>query len=93
MKAILKKLIHDPTQFTPQDAEYAVNNIMRGSATPSQISAFLISLKLQHKDKDPEIVAACANAIRSHAQHVPYEGYENIAGNVLLLLQQVLVLK
>ncbi|EIE84512.1 anthranilate phosphoribosyltransferase [Rhizopus delemar RA 99-880] len=56
---------------------------MKGSATPSQISAFLISLKLQHKDKDPKIVAACANAIRSHAQHVPYEGYENIAGNVV----------
>ncbi|CAO3621174.1 unnamed protein product [Mucor hiemalis] len=36
---------------------------MKGDATPSQISAFLISLKLQGKDKDPKIVAACATAM------------------------------
>ncbi|ORE22637.1 anthranilate phosphoribosyltransferase [Rhizopus microsporus] len=56
---------------------------MKGSATPSQISAFLVSLKLQHKDKDPRIVAACANAMRSHARVVPYDGYEDLAGNVV----------
>ncbi|CAO3658771.1 unnamed protein product [Rhizopus stolonifer] len=83
MKATLKKLVHNPAQFTPQDAEEAVNEIMKGSATPSQISAFLVSLKLQHKDSDPEIVAACANAMRSHARLIPYDGYENIAGNVV----------
>lgn len=83
MKATLKKLVHDPAQFTPQDAEEAVNEIMKGSATPSQISAFLVSLKLQHKDSDPEIVAACANAMRSHARLIPYDGHENIAGNVV----------
>ena len=83
MKTTLKKLVHFPEQFTPEDAESAVNDIMKGSATPSQISAFLVSLKLQHKDKDPRIVAACANAMRSHARVVPYDGYEDLAGNVV----------
>ncbi|KAI9485319.1 MAG: anthranilate phosphoribosyltransferase [Benjaminiella poitrasii] len=56
---------------------------MQGSATASQISAFLISLKLQHKDSDPRIVAACATAMRSHARMVPYDGYGHLLGNVV----------
>ncbi|KAI9268812.1 anthranilate phosphoribosyltransferase [Sporodiniella umbellata] len=56
---------------------------MKGSATPSQISAFLVSLKLQHKDKDPKIVAACAEAMRGHARLISHEGYESIAKQVV----------
>ncbi|CAO0803285.1 unnamed protein product [Mucor circinelloides] len=83
MKNTIKKLVHEPAQFTPQDAEHAINEIMKGSATPSQISAFLVSLKLQGKDNDPRIVAACATAMRSHARLVPYTDFEHLRGNVV----------
>lgn len=83
MKTIIKQLIHDPVNFTPDDAERAINEIMKGDATPSQISAFLISLKLQGKDKDPKIVAACATAMRSHARLIPYDNYEALTGHVV----------
>ncbi|KAI8329166.1 anthranilate phosphoribosyltransferase [Choanephora cucurbitarum] len=56
---------------------------MSGTATPSQIAAFLISLKLQHKDKDPHIVAACATAMQSHALLVPYTHYESLRDQVV----------
>ncbi|KAI7899185.1 anthranilate phosphoribosyltransferase [Cokeromyces recurvatus] len=56
---------------------------MQGSATSSQISAFLISLKLQEKDKDPQVVAACATAMRSHACLVPYDHHPQLVGQVV----------
>ncbi|ORZ19788.1 anthranilate phosphoribosyltransferase [Absidia repens] len=56
---------------------------MMGNATHSQISAFLVALRLQEKDSDPAIVAACANAMRSHARLIPYERYEHIEGSVV----------
>lgn len=83
MKSIIKKLIHDPTQFTTDDAEKAINTIMQGGATESQIAAFLVSLKLQQLDSDPRIVAACARALRSHARIIPYTNYDNLVGNVV----------
>lgn len=83
MKSLIKTLIHEPTEFLPENAERAIDEIMKGQATPSQISAFLIALKLQGKDKDAEIVAACATAMRSHARLVPYDGYQHLNGHVV----------
>ncbi|KAI7886122.1 anthranilate phosphoribosyltransferase [Lichtheimia hyalospora FSU 10163] len=56
---------------------------MQGSATHSQVSAFLIALRLQQKDQDPSIVAACAQAMQSHARLIPYNHYEHLEGNVV----------
>ncbi|KAI8976110.1 anthranilate phosphoribosyltransferase [Pilobolus umbonatus] len=56
---------------------------MKGEATPSQISAFLVSLRLQHKDKDARIVAACATAMRSHSHAVSYVGYESMSDKIV----------
>lgn len=83
MKTIIKTLIHEPTKFTPADAERAIHEIMKGDASQSQISAFLISLKLQGLDNDPAMVAACATAMRSHALPIAYTGYEHLADNVV----------
>ncbi|CAO3612367.1 unnamed protein product [Cunninghamella echinulata] len=83
MKSVLKTLVHQPESFTADNAEAAINYIMEGNATHSQISAFLVSLRLQHKDSDPTIVAACAKAMRSHAKLIPYHQYEHIQGNVV----------
>lgn len=83
MKDIIKTLIHNPDQFSPNDATIAINAIMQGSATHSQVSAFLIALRLQQKDQDPAIVAACAQAMQSHARLIPYNHYEHLEGNVV----------
>lgn len=83
MKDIIKTLIHNPEQFSPNDATIAINAIMQGSATHSQVSAFLIALRLQQKDQDPAIVAACAQAMQSHARLIPYNHYEHLEGNVV----------
>lgn len=83
MKTIIKTLVHEPIEFTDLDAERAIHEIMKGEATPSQIAAFLMALKLQGKDKDAKIVAACATAMRSHALTISYEGYEHLQGNVV----------
>lgn len=82
-KAILKTLVQDPAKFTPDDASCAIHEIMKGTATHSQISAFLISLRLQQKDSDPTIVAACAQAMRSHARLIAYDHYQHLEGNVV----------
>ncbi|KAF7722707.1 anthranilate phosphoribosyltransferase [Apophysomyces ossiformis] len=83
MRSILKTLVHNPEEFTPEQAEHAINEIMRGEATQSQISAFLVALRLQHLDADPAIVAACAIAMRSHARIISYDKYEHIQGKVV----------
>lgn len=84
MKSILKTLIHHPQDFTADDAEGAINYIMHGNATHSQISAFLVALRLQEKDADPIIVAACSKAMQSHARLIPY-GHDDkhIEGNLV----------
>lgn len=84
MKSILKTLIHHPQDFTADDAEGAINYIMHGNATHSQISAFLVALRLQEKDADPVIVAACSKAMQSHARLIPY-GHDDkhIASNLV----------
>ncbi|KAI9321301.1 anthranilate phosphoribosyltransferase [Dichotomocladium elegans] len=56
---------------------------MGGKATPSQISAFLVALRFQLKDSDPTIVAACAQAMQSHARLIPYDHYKHLEGNVI----------
>ncbi|KAG2216674.1 hypothetical protein INT45_014146 [Circinella minor] len=83
MKQLLKTLVFDPAKFTPDDASLAINEIMQGTATRSQISAFLVGLRLQGKDSDPTIVAACAKSMQRHARLVPYENYKHLEGNVI----------
>ncbi|KAI8059113.1 anthranilate phosphoribosyltransferase [Gongronella butleri] len=56
---------------------------MRGDAAHSQIAAFLVGLRLTHKDADPTIVAACARALQSHARLIPYNHYEHIQGDIV----------
>ncbi|ORZ00982.1 anthranilate phosphoribosyltransferase [Syncephalastrum racemosum] len=83
MKAILKTLVNDPPHFLPEHAGQAINDIMDGTATHSQIAAFLVALRLQKKDSDPAIVAACAQAMQRHARLIPYKRYEHLEGQVV----------
>ncbi|CAG8519552.1 10552_t:CDS:2 [Funneliformis caledonium] len=61
--AIIKTLILQPNDFTTTHAETALTEIMQNHATSAQIAAFLVALKLNHKDSDPAIVAACSKAM------------------------------
>ncbi|CAI2164401.1 11985_t:CDS:2 [Funneliformis geosporum] len=60
---IIKKLILRPDKFTTTHAETALTEIMQNNATSAQIAAFLVALKLNGKDSDPAIVAACSKAM------------------------------
>ena len=50
------------------EAEEVMNEIMQGEATPSQISAFLVGLRM--KGETVEEIAGCARAMRAHAYRV-----------------------
>jgi hypothetical protein len=78
IKAIIKTLIQHPSDFGPEQAAQAMHAIMAGHATPSQISAFLIGLKLNQKDLDAEIVAACADTMRDFALQIHYSDHRHL---------------
>lgn len=50
------------------EAEEVMHEIMRGEATPSQISAFLVGLRM--KGETAEEIAGCARVMRAHAHRV-----------------------
>ena len=58
--------------LTLEEAEAAMGAIMQGEATPAQIGAFLIALRMKG-ETIPEIIG-CARAMRRAMQRVPYEG-------------------
>lgn len=54
--------------LSPEEAEGVMHEIMRGEATPSQISAFLVALRM--KGETVEEIAGCARAMRANAVKV-----------------------
>lgn len=58
--------------LSAEEAEAAMDALMRGEATPAQIGAFLIALRMKGETV-PEIVG-CARAMRRAMQRVPYTG-------------------
>lgn len=64
IKEALAKLV-ERKDLTPQEAEGVMGEIMRGEATPSQIGAFLVALRM--KGETPQEIAGCARAMRSCA--------------------------
>lgn len=50
------------------EAEDVMNEIMNGEATPSQIGAFLVALRMKGETVDE--IAGCARAMRAHATKV-----------------------
>ncbi|ORX89795.1 anthranilate phosphoribosyltransferase [Basidiobolus meristosporus CBS 931.73] len=56
---------------------------MEHRATPAQMSAFLVSLRLQQFDCQPEIVAACATVMRDHALYVDFSSHPQLSSSVV----------
>jgi anthranilate phosphoribosyltransferase len=63
MRATLARLL-DGHDLTRDEAREAMNTIMSGEATPSQIGGFLVALRL--KGETAEEIAGCAEAMRAH---------------------------
>ena len=55
--------------LSESQAEEAMNLIMRGEATPAQIGAYLIALRM--KGETPEEILGSARAMRAHATPIP----------------------
>jgi anthranilate phosphoribosyltransferase len=68
----LKKIVSG-AHLTEQEAALAMDDIMNGSATPSQIGAFLIALRMKG-ETIPEITG-CAVSMRAKAKRVELDGY------------------
>ncbi|MGE5595954.1 MAG: anthranilate phosphoribosyltransferase, partial [Hyphomicrobiales bacterium] len=63
---------------TPEQAESALETVMRGEATPAQIGAFLAAWRI--RGESPETVAACLGVMLRHAEPVPAEGVIDLCG-------------
>ncbi|KZO96860.1 anthranilate phosphoribosyltransferase TrpD [Calocera viscosa TUFC12733] len=77
-KPLLNLLVNDRDAFGAQQAYEATHHLAtEDGCTPAQAAAFLTSLKLQNKEDQPEIIAACAKAMREHAIKVDMSGIKN----------------
>lgn len=67
IKEAIAKLI-EKENLSSEEAEAVMREIMLGEATPSQIGAFLIALRM--KQETAEEIVGCAKAMRAHATRV-----------------------
>jgi len=72
------KALVDGDGLTAELARGAMEELMTGSATPSQVGAFLAGLRI--RGETPEVVAACAEVMQSHADPVPAPDVIDICG-------------
>lgn len=72
MKSIIQKLV-EKQDLTQEESERAMNLIMSGEATQSQIAAFLIALRM--KGETPEEIASLAKVMRNFAEKVNIKNY------------------
>jgi anthranilate phosphoribosyltransferase len=70
---IVKLLVLHPAQFTPQHAKDAIAHLLSPDTNPLLSAAFLTAFTNQQRDTDPVLVHACAQALRSHAQHLTFQ--------------------
>ena len=67
MKDTIKKIV-EGKDLTRQEAALAMDTIMQGNATPSQIAAFITALRM--KGETVEEITGCAEKMREHAINI-----------------------
>src|SRR5262249_44496784 len=67
VKALVQKLV-DGLDLTPAEVEAAFESIFQGEATPAQMGAFLVALRM--KGETPAEIAAAAEVMRRRAKPV-----------------------
>ena len=77
LKPFIAQLI-ERRNLTVQQAEAAMTIIMTGGATPAQIGAYLVALRMKGETVDE--ITGSVIAMRNQATHVPVHNY----GNALL---------
>ncbi|CAG8567156.1 5037_t:CDS:2 [Ambispora gerdemannii] len=83
MKSIIQILVNQPENFTPTLAKSGIKELFKPETTPAQISAFLIALKLQNKDSNAEIVAACATTMLEFALTIDFSEYKGLQDSLV----------
>ncbi|KAI8918703.1 glycosyl transferase family, a/b domain-containing protein [Entophlyctis helioformis] len=64
----LQAILNSPQDaLSPETARQTTADIMANKLTPTQISAFLVTLKLTGKEHDPQTIAAVVDAMREAA--------------------------
>ncbi|TFY64821.1 hypothetical protein EVG20_g5825 [Dentipellis fragilis] len=67
-KPLLKKLVHTPEYFTPEDLQLSLDHIFTKDGTlPEQIGSFLTALHIERIERRPEMLAAAADVLRKRA--------------------------
>jgi anthranilate phosphoribosyltransferase len=74
MKDAIKKIV-EGKDLTRQEAALAMDTIMQGNATPSQIAAFITALRMKGETVDE--ITGCAEKMREHAVNI-YPRQENL---------------
>ncbi|KAI9152445.1 anthranilate phosphoribosyltransferase [Blastocladiella emersonii ATCC 22665] len=69
LKSRLKSLVLSP-RTPPTDVAAILGAMLDGVASPAQIAAFLVAVRLHALDADPAVVAACATEMQRHATPV-----------------------
>ncbi|CAG8625562.1 19291_t:CDS:2 [Dentiscutata erythropus] len=80
---IIKILVLRPNEFTATHAQDALEMMMEQRATSAQVSAFLVALKLNKKDEDPEIVAACSESLHKFAMKIDFSAYDGLQDSLI----------
>lgn len=78
---VIQEAIHElieSGEIRPESARAAMEEIMAGAATPSQIGAFLVGMRM--RAETPEVVAACWDVLERHAEPVPAEDVIDVVG-------------
>ena len=79
LKDFLPRVI-DGEDLSREDAAAAMDSIMSGGATPAQIGAFLVAMRLKGETTDE--IAGCAEVMRKHATKITVTG--NVSGVSIL---------
>ena len=73
-QALLKKLIENPRDWSSSDLEQATQCMLQNKATPAQMGGFLVGLKLQKLEWDPQTIATMTKTMLSFAMPLQEEG-------------------
>ena len=72
------RALADEGKASDAQAAAALADIMAGEATPAQVGAFLLGLRMQ--GESPSLIAACLQVTQRHAEHVPADHVMDIVG-------------
>src|SRR3989442_7306329 len=72
IREAIDALVNERRDLTEEEASATMREIFSGEATPAQLGAFLVALRL--KGETVEEIAGMARAMREHSLHVKVDG-------------------